>query len=103
MSFVIILQVTYVLHVDESGHYHVETTEGGVDETTIIETMEAAETGYDLETQTIAMHETDEGTVAEATLQDDQALEQIQEVSIVFNQIFYQCSHDNFELLPFLL
>ena len=101
------MQVTYVLHVDESGQYHVETTEGGVDETTIIETVEAAETGDDLhiilETQTIVMHETDEGTVAEATLQDDQALEQIQEVSTVFNQIFYQCSHDNFELLPFLL
>ena len=77
------------MHVDESGQYHVETTEGNVDETTIIETVEAAETDDDLETQTIVMHETDEGTVAEATLQDDQALEQIQEVSIVLVNAYF--------------
>ena len=72
------------MHVDESGQYHVEASDGGIDETTIIETVEAAERDENVETQTIVMHESADGTVTETTIQDDQALEQIQEVYLQY-------------------
>ena len=70
-----------MLHVDEDGQYHVETTDGGVDETTIIETIQAAEADG-IETQTIVMQDTEDVAVISGALQDEQALEQIQEVTL---------------------
>ena len=70
-----------MLHVDEDGQYHVETMDGGVDETTIIETIQAAEADG-IETQTIVMQDTEDVAVISGALQDEQALEQIQEVTL---------------------